>query len=80
MPNGRNSNIMMSIILGITFVYRWQGKVNRNQEHLLMIKTTQDKYVELEKIILANHSYDCPEIIMLPIEGCYNEYLTWLQT
>jgi periplasmic divalent cation tolerance protein len=59
-------------------VYRWKGEVCDEPEWVLAIKTTDAKYAELEQHIRANHSYETPEIVRLPIAGGSHEYLGWI--
>jgi periplasmic divalent cation tolerance protein len=59
-------------------VYRWQGKIERQSEVLLLAKTTKDKFEELEREVRALHSYDTPEIIAVPIIAASIPYLQWL--
>ena len=67
-------------ILGpIRSIYRWQGEICRDDEHLLLIKSTRARYKDLETRIKALHSYDVPEVIALPIERGSAEYLNWLR-
>ena len=60
-------------------VYRWQGKVERQPEHLLLAKTTADRFAELESEVRAMHSYDTPEIVSFPLTQSSADYLRWLQ-
>lgn len=60
-------------------VYRWQGKIERQPEILLLAKTTRSKFDELEREVRALHSYDTPEIIALPIVAGSAPYLEWLR-
>ena len=60
-------------------VYRWQGKVERQPEHLLLAKTTADRFEELEREVRAMHSYDTPEIVSFPLTEGSSDYLQWLQ-
>lgn len=60
-------------------VYRWQGKIERQPEILLLVKTTRSKFDELEREVRALHSYDTPEIIALPIVAGSAPYLEWLR-
>jgi len=62
----------------IRSVYKWKGEVCTEAEFLLMIKTVERQYVSLEQHIKANHSYETPEIIKLPITGGSREYLGWI--
>ncbi len=59
-------------------VFRWKGEVCSGSEFLLTIKTVERQYASLEQHIKANHSYETPEIIMLPITGGSREYLGWI--
>lgn len=59
-------------------IYRWQGKIEHDQEVLLLIKHPQQNFPELEKAITQLHSYDTPEILQLPITQGSASYLSWL--
>jgi periplasmic divalent cation tolerance protein len=59
-------------------VYRWQGKVERSSEVLLLVKTTRGKFDDLEREVRALHSYETPEIIAVPILAGSEPYLEWL--
>lgn len=59
-------------------VYRWQGKIERAAEILLLAKTTRSKFEELEREVRALHSYDTPEIIAVPVVAGSTPYLEWL--
>ena len=60
-------------------VYRWQGKIERQPEVLLLAKTVRSKFEELEKQVRALHSYETPEIIAVPIVAGSTPYLDWLR-
>lgn len=60
-------------------VYRWQGKIERQPEVLLLAKTVRSKFEELEKQVRALHSYDTPEIVAVPIVAGSAPYLDWLR-
>lgn len=60
-------------------VYRWQGKIERQPEVLLLAKTVRSKFDELEKQVRALHSYETPEIIAVPIVAGSTPYLDWLR-
>lgn len=59
-------------------VYRWEGKVERQSEVLLLAKTTQAKFADLEREVLALHSYETPEIVAVPITAGSAPYVDWL--
>ena len=61
-------------------VYRWEGKIERQSEILLLAKTTRAKFADLEREVRALHSYETPEIVAVPIVAGSNPYLEWLET
>jgi periplasmic divalent cation tolerance protein len=58
--------------------YRWHGKMERNSEVLMLMKTTQARVAALEKLIVAKHPYDTPEFVVLNLAGGAKKYLAWL--
>ena len=58
--------------------YWWQGKVESSSEVLLLIKTSKAKLAALEKLILAEHPYDTPEFIAIPLNSSNERYLAWI--
>jgi periplasmic divalent cation tolerance protein len=58
--------------------YLWRGKIESASEILLILKTTRARIVALEKMILANHPYDTPEYLVLPLGAGTKRYLDWL--
>lgn len=59
-------------------IYVWKGEVQRDQEVLLLAKTTRANFDRLECEVRAVHSYETPEIIALPIVEGSEPYLKWL--
>ncbi|MBN1377759.1 MAG: divalent-cation tolerance protein CutA [Gammaproteobacteria bacterium] len=68
----------INILPAMTSIYQWQGKLEQGTEHQMLIKTRQDCYAQLEKFILAQHPYELPEIIAVPITQGLPEYLQWI--
>lgn len=68
----------VNIVPGLTSVYRWQGKVQRDEELLLVIKTSAAAYARLEVAIQTLHPYELPEIIAVPIERGLDGYVRWI--
>ncbi|MGC1483986.1 MAG: divalent-cation tolerance protein CutA, partial [Candidatus Acidiferrum sp.] len=58
--------------------YRWNGKVEKARELLLLIKTTARRLAALEREVKRLHSYEVPEFIALPIVAGSSDYLAWL--
>lgn len=57
--------------------YFWQGEIQQEPEHLVLIKTLSEKYELLEKFIRENHSYTVPEIVAFSAEKVSESYLNW---
>src|SRR5918992_3236298 len=68
----------VQILPEIESVYRWEGKVHREPEILLLAKTTRACFAELEREVRALHTYDTPEIIAVPVTEVSPPYLEWL--
>jgi periplasmic divalent cation tolerance protein len=91
-PNGEEAARLADMLVGahlaacvqilpeMESVYRWQGKIERQPEILLLAKTTKDKFEEIEREVRALHSYETPEIIAIPVTAGLPAYLQWLNT
>ncbi|WP_431036262.1 divalent-cation tolerance protein CutA [Streptomyces sp. P6-2-1] len=62
----------------VVSVYRWEGAVATDTEWRVTYKTTAARYAALEAHIKAEHTYDTPEIIALPLVDGSPEYLEWV--
>lgn len=69
------ANIFDSVIS----VYRWERRLCRENEAVLILKTREDRLERLMERIKDLHSYDCPCIVALPIEQGYAPFLTWIE-
>lgn len=68
----------VNIVPGLESVYEWQGKVERDGEVLLIIKTRQDRYDRLEETLRQQHPYELPEILRVSLNGGLQDYLQWI--
>jgi periplasmic divalent cation tolerance protein len=68
----------VNILAPCRSVYRWQGKVEDAEEVPLLIKTSADRYPELEAAIRARHPYELPEIVAVPLSQGLPAYLDWI--
>ncbi len=59
-------------------VFRWKGRIEHEDEHILLIKTSAASYQAVEEAIKVHHPYEVPEIVALPITGGLPDYLKWL--
>jgi len=69
----------VNTIPGIESTYWWEGKVNRDRELLLMIKTRRSLVAQVAEDVKSLHEYDEPEFITLPVESGLAGYLQWIR-
>jgi periplasmic divalent cation tolerance protein len=67
-----------SVIPGAHSYYRWEGKLQHDEECLIICKTVEDVFPALTSRVGELHSYELPEVIMMPVTGGSDEYLTWV--
>jgi periplasmic divalent cation tolerance protein len=75
---GRQLAACVNILAPCRSVYRWKGAVQHDEEHPMLIKTTAERYPDLEQAIRGAHPYELPEIIAVPIERGLPAYLDWV--
>src|SRR3954470_8280290 len=68
----------VNILAPCRSVYRWKEAIQHDEEHPMLIKTTEERYPALEAAIRAGHPYELPEIIAVPVERGLPEYLDWV--
>lgn len=62
----------------VSSIYRWEEKIERTKEYLLILKSTRNAFATLEREVTRMHSYDVPEIIALPVARGSGKYLNWI--
>jgi periplasmic divalent cation tolerance protein len=62
----------------ITSVYAWKNQIEHAAECLLLIKTCSARYQDLENTLRTHHPYELPEIIAIPIQQGFANYLQWV--
>jgi len=67
-------------VSGVASTYRWKGALQHDSEHLLLIKTTRDRFDALRERIVALHPYELPEVIAVDIALGLVPYLTWIDS
>jgi periplasmic divalent cation tolerance protein len=67
-----------NLVTTIESHYWWQGKLESSGEILIVFKSRKSQTAALEKLILANHPYDTPEILSLPLTAGSRKYLNWV--
>lgn len=68
----------VNIVPGLTSVYRWQGRIERDSELLLLVKTTSEAYPRVQETLRRLNPNELPEIIAVPVERGLTDYLNWV--
>jgi periplasmic divalent cation tolerance protein len=68
----------VNIVPHLESIFLWNGKVEESQELMLLIKTTAERYKDVQAEILQQHSYDLPEVIAFDIADGSGDYLNWI--
>ena len=68
----------VNIVGPISSVYRWKDAVERSEEYLLLIKSTEAQSRPIQEALRELHSYEVPELISFSIEGGLEAYLNWI--
>lgn len=68
-----------NILPGMESVYRWQGKIEKATECVVIFKTHLDRVDALTELIKQKHSYEVPCVVSLPIEQGNQAYLWWIE-
>ncbi|SFC02377.1 divalent-cation tolerance protein CutA [Streptomyces aidingensis] len=62
----------------VTSCYRWEGEIRTDREWQVLLKTTDERFGDLERYLKEAHSYDLPEIIAFPVVRGSADYLRWV--
>ncbi len=68
----------VQVLPKMTSFYMWKGEVQEDGEHLLLIKSLPEKYTEIEQLLLAEHTYETPEILAIETSYAAAGYLDWM--
>jgi len=69
----------VNMVGGVRSIYTWKGKINDEAELVLMTKTRAALFDRVRDEIVANHPYECPEVLALPILAGHQPYLDWIR-
>lgn len=68
----------VNVLPPMTSIYRWRGDVERTEEVLMVVKTTEDRFEAVRDALVKGHSYDVPEVLALEVRAGHAPYLAWL--
>ncbi|BDU72452.1 MULTISPECIES: divalent-cation tolerance protein CutA [Holophagaceae] len=69
----------VNILPSIKSYYYYKGGTHLDEEVMLMIKTSRDRYDAVAQVITELHTYEIPEILMVPVEACSDSFLEWIE-
>jgi periplasmic divalent cation tolerance protein len=68
----------VNVVSGVRSIYAWEGKIERAEEVLLIIKTQSSRYAALEEYVRTHHPYETPEIVEIPAGRVTSQYWQWV--
>jgi periplasmic divalent cation tolerance protein len=68
-----------NISVGVSSIYRWQGAVERADEILVIMKTTESQAAKVIARVRELHPYDVPEVLFLPVTIGHDTYMQWVR-
>ena len=69
----------VNLVENMTSIYSWEDKLEEGQEVVMIAKTRKALMAKLIETVKSNHSYDCPCILELPIQGGNPDFLSWIE-
>jgi periplasmic divalent cation tolerance protein len=74
----RRQAACVNILPGIRSIYRWKGKICKDGELMLIIKTLESELEGVEATIRELHSYELPEILSFNVSHGERGFLDWI--
>ena len=68
-----------TVLTGAVSIYRWQGAVVEEDEVVVLLKTTAERWAELAATLPGLHPYEVPELLALPVADGHPPYLAWVR-
>ena len=75
---GQNLAACVNLLENMTSIYNWEDKMEESQEVIMIAKTRKTLMPKLIETVNSLHSYDCPSILELPIQGGNPDFLSWI--
>ncbi len=76
----KNLTACINIFPSISSGYEWNGKYKEETETVLILKTRQDLFDDLQKTVVSHHSYTCPCVVFIPILKGNTLFLSWMDS
>ena len=75
----QNLAACVNLLENMTSIYKWEEKLEESQEVIMIAKTRKSLMPKLIEKVNSIHSYDCPCILELPIQGGNPDFLSWIE-
>ena len=69
----------VNLLPQIRSLFVWQGQLEETKEVLLIAKTQAHLVKRLEEAVRSSHTYECPEILSMPVDQGFEPYLAWVR-
>ena len=77
---GQNLAACVNLLENMTSIYKWEEKLEESKEVIMIAKTRKTLMPKLIETVNSLHSYDCPCILELPIQGANPDFLSWIES
>ena len=77
---GKNLAACVNLLENMISIYKWEEKLEESQEVIMIAKTRKTLMPKLIETVNSLHSYDCPCILELPIQGGNPDFLSWIES
>ena len=74
----QNLAACVNLLENMTSIYKWEEKLEESKEVIMIAKTSKTLMPKLIETVNSHHSYDCPCILELPIQGGNPDFLSWI--
>ena len=75
---GKKLAACVNVVPKVISHFEWDGKMQKEEEVLLMIKAPKRLIEQLTKAVQQVHSYDVPEVVAMNVEGGSKDYMNWV--
>ncbi|WP_392543978.1 divalent-cation tolerance protein CutA [Oryzobacter telluris] len=69
----------VQVVPGVTSTYVWQGEVEVEDEHLLLVKSTASRVESIRTLLRSEHPYETPEVLAVPVVWADPAYAAWVR-
>jgi len=77
---GKNLAACVNLLENMISIYKWEEKLEESKEVIMIAKTRKTLMPKLIETVNSLHSYDCPCILELPIQGGNPDFLSWIES